>query len=387
MSTTAFLVFPHQLFKDLFSYPKSTRFCFVEDEYSFRAFPFHSHTLVLRRASMQATRERLLVKGYQVQYFDCILQSNLESILTELHEQGIQTIQCYELIHHQLAHELALVATTLDMTVEFIPTPGFLLQEKWVKKYCDGSPFTFDQFYIQARKKLQILVENGKPVGGVWQLPIVQAVKIPKIPEIHIPEHTRYSDEAIEYVKKYFPKNPGNPENAVFPVTYADSEDWLEAFIHARLGHFSDMFQLSLEEEALLFHAGISPLLNAGLLVPKQVIDAVMDFHKEHPVPLASLELFIRCVIGKREWLRAQYQGLPIPGTVQRSPEFPIKPIPKDITPIIKRVEAVGYCHDFERVIILTSFGKYKVPEADQFNWFMSLFIDSAEWAVLPLLS
>jgi hypothetical protein len=55
-------------------------------------------------------------------------------------------------------------------------------------------------------------------------------------------------------------------------------------------------------------HLRASSLLNIGLLTPKQVLDAVLTFAGEHPVPLHSLEGFVRQILGWRLYVRAVYK-------------------------------------------------------------------------------
>ena len=48
-----------------------------------------------------------------------------------------------------------------------------------------------------------------------------------------------------------------------------------------------------------VFHSGLSPLLNVGLLTPQQVLDRALRFGASHNVPLNSLEGLVRQILGR----------------------------------------------------------------------------------------
>ncbi len=56
------------------------------------------------------------------------------------------------------------------------------------------------------------------------------------------------------------------------------------------------------------FHSVLSPLLNLGLITPRDVLDRVLEHARaEHDIPMNSLEGFVRQVIGWREFIRGIY--------------------------------------------------------------------------------
>ncbi|MCK7525516.1 MAG: cryptochrome/photolyase family protein [Ignavibacteriales bacterium] len=177
-------------------------------------------------------------------------------------------------------------------------------------------------FYIEQRRRLNILVEDGKPVGGKWSFDDENRKKLPKgykSPKLNFPEDTEYELEAIDYVEKYFPNNPGSGFDFIYPVTFEQAEDWLNDFLENRFKSFGDYEDAIDNEETYLFHSVLTPLLNSGLLTPKQVVDKALRFAEENKVPLNSLEGFIRQIIGWREYMRAVYL---LAGVKQRNTNF-----------------------------------------------------------------
>lgn len=396
MSDTVFLVFPHQLFKSLFTVPKSIPFCFIEDEHYFRHIPFHKHKLILHRASMQAIRERLLVKGFQVSYFDTLHAPTLEGVFAELKKQRIRTVRYYEVIDADLEKRLAVMFKKFEITPEVLRTPAFLvatedleLEKKTKKK------LNFASFYRDQRKKLQLLTEHGKPLGGEWMPKAFPPTPIPlghEIPAIHVSDYNRYVEEAMVYVDKNFADNEGESETFVFPVTYADSEDWLEDFIRHRLHAYAEYQHTLSAEEGILYHAALTPLLNVGLLTPQQVVEAVQVYSRHHSIPFRSHEAFLRQIVGWREYLRALYvtnqgklgltEAKKIPAAVLN---ISTGIVPVDI--ILQRIRMLAYCQPAEQHLMVRSFLKLLgVGTKEIYTWTMTRFIDAYDWWLLPYL-
>ena len=68
------LVLPHQLFDQHFEAAGNTVFVLIEHDLLFRQYAFHSHKLVLHRASMNRFARRLSEHGYEVE----VLQSDAD---------------------------------------------------------------------------------------------------------------------------------------------------------------------------------------------------------------------------------------------------------------------------------------------------------------------
>jgi deoxyribodipyrimidine photolyase-related protein len=399
MASSIFVVFPHQLFKALFTFPRTQPFCFIEDERYFRQLPFHKHKLVLHRASMQAVRERLLVKGFQVSYFDTLHAPTLEAVFKDLRKQKITTIEHYELVDDDVEKRLEKICTEQGITRNILPTPAFLAETSWLLKKFQRATLTTDKLYQAQRRSLNLLIEDGKPVGGNWRVGKKGHTTLPKghvPPPVHLPEYNRYVEEASEYVQKNFPTNPGLVDHFVFPITYADAEDWLEDFIHHRLSQFATYQDELSAREVLLYHAGILPALNCGLLTPQQVVEAAVVYHKHHSIPLPSLEAFLYHVVGIREYFRAWYI-LPNRPRLQPSlPELSKKvPVPFEaaatglvpLDTVLQRVHTLAFCHTTDQLrLLLPGFYLFNVKPQLVYTWYMTMLIEAYDWMAQPLI-
>lgn len=146
-------------------------------------------------------------------------------------------------------------------------------------------------------------------------------------------------------------------------------------------------------ENSILHHSVLSPLLNVGLITPKELIDACLLYAAENNVPINSTEGFVRQIIGWREFIRGSYESR---GSEERTTNFWNfkKKIPASfcdgttgILPVdqtIKKVLQTGYCNHIERLMILGNFMMLCEFDPDEvYQWFMQLFIDSYDWVMV----
>jgi len=135
-------------------------------------------------------------------------------------------------------------------------------------------------------------------------------------------------------------------------------------------------------------------MLNTGLLTPRQVIDAALEFAERSKVPVNSLEGFIRQILGWREFMRACYDDLGVSMRTTNHWKHKRK-LPTafydgttGIDPIddaIHRILDTGYCHHIERLMILGGFMFLcEIDPDDIYAWFMEMFIDSYDWVMVP---
>jgi deoxyribodipyrimidine photolyase-related protein len=259
--------------------------------------------------------------------------------------------------------------------------------------------YLHNDFYIQQRKKLNILMdENGKPWGGKWSHDADNRLKYPKnkiAPKTQFPAINHFYKEAIEYVSKNYQNNYGNISNEfIYPSTHEQSETWLENFLATRLNEFGDYEDAIVDNENILHHSVLTPMLNIGLLLPLQIVHAAIAFANKNPVSINSLEGFIRQIIGWREFIRGVYI---YKGTKERTTNFWKfnKDIPASfyegntgIEPIdtsIKKLIHTAYNHHIERLMILGNFMLLCEINPDKvYQWFMEMYIDAYDWVMVP---
>ena len=394
----ASLVFPHQLFSDSPVIGNARKVFIYEDPLFFTQFSFHKKKLVLHRASMKQYEALLEQRGVDHQYLGIKEFPNTEAVFEYLRDQGVEKLHCIYPDDYLLERRLKRSSRKQKIQLVIHENPDFLLDGDGLNETLGESDSYFmAAFYKKQRRSTGLLMDDGKPAGGKWSFDEENRKKLPKeikIPELYRPRQNEYVKEAIDWVEEHFPSNPGETEGFNYPVNYYQAEKWLNDFLEHRIDLFGDYEDALSDKDPFLFHSVLTPTLNIGLLTPDQVIDAAMERHARNPIPLNSLEGFIRQIIGWREFMRGVYF---FKGTFQRTNNYfnHRRPLPKSfwtgetgippIDDVIKKVLDHAYAHHIERLMILGNFMLLCEYDPDDiYRWFMEMFIDAYDWVMVP---
>jgi deoxyribodipyrimidine photolyase-related protein len=283
-------------------------------------------------------------------------------------------------------------AIALHITPNTMFLTPMVLFHDWAE---DQSRLQLEQFYRWQRRRLNILMEGTKPIGGKWNYDIENRKPLPKkvkLPTIAFPRSSRHTADIEQLIATYFSDHPGSMEINWLPTTRAASKQWLHTFIKTRFAHFGAYEDSMLKGETFLYHSALSALLNIGLLHPTEVVAAT---ERASGIPLAGKEGFIRQLIGWREFMFGLYHYKPLDwkdsnflqqtGTLPEwwwqlndAPEPPLQDA-------IHRLDRYGYSHHIERLMV---FGNYMLladyrPQA-VYDWFMAMYVDAYEWVMVP---
>ena len=396
-----FLIFPHQLFKDISLLKKADSVYIIEEYLFFNQYKFHKQKLALHRASMKYYEHYLQENGIKTNYIDATnKQSDIRIFIHNIAANQNVSIQLYDVCDHWL--EKRIIETCHSNNIEFkeYATPLFINSKEDLSMYFGvKQKYLHNDFYIQQRKKLNILIdENGKPQGGKWSHDADNRLKYPKnkiVPKTKFPAVNHFYKEAIDYVSKNYKNNYGNiSEEFIYPSTHLQSEEWLDNFLASRLNEFGDYEDAIVDNENILHHSVLTPMLNIGLLLPLQIVHAAIEYANKNLVPINSLEGFIRQIIGWREFIRGVYV---FKGTKERTTNFWEfkKDIPtsfyeantgmEPIDTTIKKLINTAYNHHIERLMILGNFMLLCEINPDKvYQWFMEMYIDAYDWVMVP---
>jgi deoxyribodipyrimidine photolyase-related protein len=391
------LIYPNQLFEDHPALTMTKDICLVENDRFFKDFKFHKKKLLFHRASMLAYKKELVSRGYRITH---VRQGAADTkiYLTELmSKKRLEDVYAADPSDQKLMLNLQKLCRQHQKRLHILGSPSFLTPNEVLEDFFNKRKnFSMTSFYIQQRKRLDILVRSGKPVGGKWSFDPKNRKKLPQhlyVPGPKTPETTPSKSLASEINKEY-EENPGIVDEFIFPVTRRDSRRWLKDFIENRLKYFGDYEDSISTQNVFVFHSVLSPLLNVGLLTPKEVLDQVLLAAEYNKIPINSLEGFVRQIIGWREFIRGAYISM---SEKQRKSNFwdcsnklskafydgttGIEPVDT----IIKRVVHYSYCHHIERLMILGNFMLLCEIHPDEvYRWFMELFIDAFDWVMVP---
>ena len=396
------LVFPHQLFENSELLINGHSFYLIEEWLYFRQYAFHKQKIAFHRASMKCYAGYLQEMGKEVHYIEAIEDiSDIRRLIPQLSQHGAKKVCLIDPVDNWLSKRIERSCASCEITVQTFDSPMFLNTRKGLGNHFKVGRKKYHQtkFYTEQRKERRVLLQdNGKPVGEKWTFDTENRKKYPAKktpPSIYFPDASVYHIEAASYVKDQFSDHLGLlDDNAYYPISFSGARAWLRQFFEYRFAEFGPYEDAIVKEETILNHSVLTPMLNVGLLTPKEVIDQAIAFAASHDVPINSLEGFVRQIIGWREFIRGIYE---FHGSEERNKNFwnfkrkipasfydgttGIPPI--DIT--IKKVLKTGYCHHIERLMVLGNFMLLcEFDPDDVYRWFMELFIDAYDWVMVP---
>ena len=392
----AILIFPHQLFHSHFNNEDDAIFYLIEEPLYFTQYRFHKQKLVLHRASMKYMENSLLNSGKHLNYWEFKQSSNFQKLKEAFQNSGISEIHYYhttdDWLEQKIKRELA------GFTLLRKSTPMFLSSVEFLKEQFEGKThFSMANFYMAQRKRLGILVENKKPVGGKWSFDTENRKKLPKSilpPPVWTPLENEFVKEARDYVNTHFPDNPGKAEDFRYAVTHKDAEKCLEDFLENRFKIFGPYEDAISTIQTHIFHSLLTPYLNTGLLTPKHVVDRTLSFASENHVPINSLEGYLRQIIGWREFMLGVYL---YKGRRERTVNFwdHKRKLPYSfwegntgippVDMVIRRVLGNAYTHHIERLMVMGNFMFLcEIDPDDIYKWFMEMYIDAYDWVMVP---
>ena len=396
------LIFPNQLFKDSPLFSKKEPVYVVEEYLFFKQYPFHKQKIAFHRASMKKYGEYLKSLDYEVHYINTTQEiSDIRKLVPELKDRGVTHINYIDPNDNWLVKRMEKSCKEQGISTTVFESPLFLNTKEELAVYFNTERKKYHQttFYKKERKKRKILLKpDGSPKGGKWTFDTENRKKYPKKktpPPIQFPDVDAYYDEAKGYVKQNFPNHYGGlTQQQLYPTDFDTTKAWLFQFFEHRFMEFGTYEDAIVAENSILNHSVLTPMLNVGLITPKEIVDACLKYAEENDVALNSVEGFIRQIIGWREFMGGMYR---FHGTFERTHNYWgfTKRIPPSfydgttgIYPLdqtIKKVLETGYCHHIERLMVLGNFMMLcEFDPNEVYRWFMELFIDAYDWVMVP---
>ena len=398
------LLLGNQLFPEKHIRETHAHFIFMAEHSQLASYyRFHKHKIILFLSAMRHYASELKQKNYIVNYIE-LQPPELEvaftiSLKKWIQENSIEELLIYEIEDKFFETEIFTFLKNENLKYRVLQSPLFLTSRESFKKYLASTQKPFMKtFYEQQRKSLKVLLDDkNKPVGGKWSFDSENRKKLP--PHVHIPKISPIAPDPVTQtvmtlVQNRFSDHPGDAKNFWLPTTRKQSIDWFKHFVAERLSHFGDYQDAITDKDPFLFHSVISPMLNMGLITPKEVLLYVLQQHKKQSLPLASLEGFVRQVMGWREFVRGIYQNY---SEQQDTGNFwghqrrlkkcwydGTTGIPPLDQALLKTVR-YGYAHHIERLMIFANFMTLcQIHPNEAHKWFMEMFVDSSDWVMGP---
>ena len=253
-------------------------------------------------------------------------------------------------------------------------------------------------FYREMRREHGVLLDaSGAPEGGAWNFDRENRKPLPR--DARPPRRIGFEPDAttrevLDLVEARFPGNFGDLHPFDLAVTREDAQRALAAFMRDCLPLFGDHQDAMKEGEPFLWHAVVSPQLNAGLLDPRDVVRAAEAEHDAGRAPINAVEGFVRQVLGWREFVRGIY-WLRMPGYAESNALDARRPLPgfywTGETDMNCMRQAIGdtrrhaYAHHIQRLMVTGNFALLAgIAPREIEAWYLAVYADAYEWVELP---
>ena len=412
----------------------------------------HKARIALFLSAMRHFRDALRQRSVTVHYRQLDEAGNHGAFVGEL-TATVQRLSPQKLIvvepgEWRVRESLQMTALALGVDLELRPDRHFLSTREEFAAHAKGrKQLRMEFFYREMRRKHDVLMEGEQPVGGVWNLDADNRESFGKAGPGDVPLPVSFATdgitlEVLALVAQRFAGHPGSLAHFDWPVTPQQARMALVDFIEHRLpdfGKYEDAMWSSgggnesapglglrdlssasesqlprpspvkrqrtaagpsgaahalVRRDAYLFHSRLSASMNLKLLDPREVIAAAEEAYREGRAPLASVEGFIRQILGWREFVRGIYWHF-MPGYRELNVLDAGEPLPdfywtgktemNCLREAIGQTLEFGYAHHIQRLMVTGLFSLLLGvrPQAVH-EWYLAMYVDAVEWVELP---
>ncbi|MBU0739067.1 MAG: cryptochrome/photolyase family protein [Alphaproteobacteria bacterium] len=362
----------------------------------------HKKKIAFLFSAMRHFAEELREKGLAVRYVTLDDPQNTQSLKGELArtlaDTGAASVVVTECGEWRLADEMRGWEASLGVPVEIREDDRFLCSIENFREWRKGrKQLRMEYFYRDMRRRHRVLLEGEEPVGGKWNFdaenrkPPAEGLKGPK--RISHRKDT-ITKSVLDLVEERFTGHMGSLASFHFAVTAAQAEMELQQFIEEILPTFGDYQDAMVKGEPYLYHSLISSYVNAGLLMPIDVIRRAEAAWFEGRAPLNAVEGFIRQILGWREYVRGIY-WTEMPDYAALNHLVASRPLPQMYwtakTDMACMRGAIGdtiehaYSHHIQRLMVTGNFAMLAgIDPAQVCEWYLAVYSDAYEWVELP---
>lgn len=262
-----------------------------------------------------------------------------------------------------------------------------------------------EDFYRGQRLRFDVLMEGASPVGGQWNLdhdnrePPPRGMATLDLPAPYHPREDNIDAGVREDLDRWerdgLATFSGDDGPRQFAATRSEALRALTSFITHRLADFGPHEDAMLRGDWSMAHSLLSAPLNLGLLHPMECVHAAEDAYRNGDAPLASVEGFIRQILGWREYVWGVYwwsgSDYAERNTLRASRSLPAWFADLDadhveaacLSDVLTGVRKRAWVHHIPRLMVL---GNYALQRGwsprELADWFHVNFIDGYEWVM-----
>ena len=363
----------------------------------------HKARTVIFLAAMRHFADALRGRGWPVTYhtLDDTPQGGLVEVIAH-HLATLQprTLVCVEPGEQWLEAALQSAAAGAGCAVELRLDTHFMVSRADFMRWAQGyKQLRMEFFYRHVRKQTRILMDGDEPAGGAWNYDAENRASFGKQGPGLVPPHAGFPPDAVTRevmaaVQRHLADNPGGLDDFDWPVTRKQALVALQDFVDHRLELFGRYQHAMWAGQPFLYHARLSAALNLKLLDPREVVEAAVAAWRTGRAGLASVEGFVRQIIGWREFIRGVY-WLDMPGMAAANHFGHARDLPgwfwTGDTHMACQRDAIGqtlrfgYAHHIQRLMVTGLFGLLAEIDPRQLaHWYLAVYVDAVEWVELP---
>jgi deoxyribodipyrimidine photolyase-related protein len=306
------------------------------------------------------------------------------------------------------------VAGVPEGRVRVLPERGFAATPEEFRRWAAGRGsrrLLMDDFYRGQRRRLDLLLDHdGEPAGGSWSYDrdnrepppsgarrLADAVDLPEpwwpaedeIDAEVRADLDRMAADGVRFVGEDGPRR--------FAVTRAEAWAALDHFLDHRLSAFGPFEDAMLAGDRWMAHSLLSVPINLGLLHPVEVARAAEARYRAGSAPLASVEGFIRQVVGWRDYVwhmywygGEDYRDRNALAATRALPDWfddldPAGEVrARCLSDVLAGVRDEGWVHHIPRLMVLGNWASQRgYDPAATAEWFRTRFVDGYDWVMV----
>lgn len=375
----------------------------------------HKARTVLFLAAMRHFADTLRKRGWQVTYRaldaegDATLADGLLAACDRHQPERVVGVEPGDVrVRQALDDAIKSIASSQDYAgadrlkpfIEWREDRHFLCTLPQFRRWAGNSAsLRMEFFYRTMRQQYRVLMDGSKPLGGQWNYDAENRKGFGRAGPQNLPrppafEPDTITQEVMALVEREFAGHPGDLWHFNWPVTRAQALIALDDFIEHRLPHFGRHQDAMWTGLDFGWHALLSSSLNLKLLNPLEVVQAAEKAYRSRNLVLASVEGFIRQVLGWREFMRGVY-FLDMPGLKNDNHFGHERTLPawywtgntgmNCMRQCISQTLANGYSHHIQRLMVTGMFGvTAQIKPQALCDWYLAVYVDAVEWVELP---
>lgn len=360
----------------------------------------HKQKIVFVLSAMRHFADELRAEGITVDYIRLDDADNTGSISGELQRAVARHRPSGVVVTSPGEWRLLSTLKALDLGISIDIREDdrfFATTARFAAWAADRKVLRMEFFYREMRRDTDLLMEGDTPAGGQWNFDHDNRKRLPKSQALPprfgcAPDQT--TQDVMALVRARFADHFGDLDSFEWAVTRKDALRTLDDFLRDALPNFGKYQDAMASGEPFVFHAVISPYLNAGLLTAREVCVAAEREYFERRAPLNAVEGFIRQILGWREYVRGVY-WLKMPDYAETNALNATRPLPwlywSGETDMHCMAEAIGqtkrtaYSHHIQRLMVTGNFALLAgIAPKEIAEWYLVVYADAFEWVELP---